>query len=259
MSQQINLLNPSLIKQKNFLNPNTIVITLGILLVLMTTYFSYAEKQLLEATAQRNKVAEQLITTQELLKQTTLLHTPHEMNKALSAQIAQLEEKETMQNQILKVVKQSSATPENGYAALMRAFAKQSLDGLWLTSVSIDSQTQQLNISGRTLQADLVPEYISRLGNEPALKGKLFSALNMNLPKNEASHSETAAAVSTAPSSISTAPSIIKNGIATAPSNTSTVEKNKQNNEVSYIEFSLQSVDDKSVTITTDNKAGEKL
>ena len=68
-----------------------------------------------------------------------------------------------MQQQILQTVNQSSATPEKGYAAFMRAFAKQSLDGLWLTSFSFDSSTEKLNINGRTLQADLVPEYISTL------------------------------------------------------------------------------------------------
>lgn len=255
MSQQINLINPSLIKQKDFFNSHNIAITLGLLSVLMLGYYSYAQKQLSLLTTQRSQIAEELSATQATLQQAVLLHTPHEMNKALLDQIMQLEHKEAMQQQILQTVKQSSATPDKGYAALMRAFAKQSVDGLWLTSFSVDSRSEQLNINGRTLQGDLVPEYISRLGNEPALKGKLFAALNMNLPKTDTSANSTAP-VTIAP--IATA-SIIKNGVSAMPANNSTPVAAIQNNEPKYIEFSLQSTDKKSATRTIVTEAGGKL
>lgn len=259
MSQQINLLNPSLIKQKDFFNPTTIVITLGILLALMLGYYSYVQKQLLLLTAQRSQIAQELTTTQATLQQTALLHTPHEMNKALLEKIAQLEQKQAMQQQILQTVNQSSATPEKGYAALMRAFAKQSLDGLWLTSFSIDSQSEQLNISGRTLQGDLVPEYISRLGNEPALKGKLFAALNMSLPKTAGSASATPTVTLPPVNSTNLTASIIKSGISAMPATTPAPLAAVQNSEVNYIEFSLHSTDDKSAALATETKVGGQL
>jgi hypothetical protein len=255
MSQQINLLNPSLIKQKDFFNATNIAITLGLLSALMFGYYGYAQKQLAILTTHRSQIAEELSATQAQLKQTVLLHTPREMNKALLEQIAQLEQKEAMQQQILQTVNQSSATPEKGYAALMRAFAKQGLDGLWLTSFSIDSSTEKLNISGRTLQADLVPEYISRLGNEPALKGKSFSALNMSLPKTDPIVNNPAPAVI---SPVATA-TTIKNGVSVTPSNSTMPVQAVQNNEPKYIEFILQSNDEKLVSNTIDTKVGGKL
>lgn len=250
MSQQINLLNPALIKQKDFLNPNNIVMTLGVLSVLMLGYYGYAQKQLSLLGAQRTQVAEALSATQAQLKQKALLHTPRAPDKTLLEQITQLEQKEIMQQQILRTVDQSSATPEKGYAALMRAFARQSLDGLWLTSFSFDSQTERLNISGRTLQAALVPEYIAHLGNEPALKGKLFSALNMHLPKADAASSvnpvaPAAAQISTANNSTS------NNGTSTAPAV-------RQAFEPQYIEFALQSTDEASVSGIENTKDEEK-
>ena len=256
MSQQINLLNTTLIKQKDFLNPNNIVLALGVFLALMLGYYSYAQKQLALLTTQRSQIAQELIVMQATLQQAALLHTPHDMNE----QIAQLEQKEIMQQQILQTVNQSSATPEKGYAALMRAFAKQSLDGVWLTSFSIDSQSEQLNINGRALQGDLVPEYISRLGNEPALKGKLFSALNMRLPKTDASTSGTPIAVNlpTVNSPTATA-SIIKNGVSAMPANVTASAAVMPQNVPKYIEFSLQSTDDQSIAISTESNAGGKL
>lgn len=239
MSQQINLLNPSLIKQKDFLNLNNIGIMLGMLSVLMLAYYSYAQKQLSLLSAQRQQIALDLSATQSQLKQTALLHAPREQNKALLDQILHLDQKEKMQQQILETVSQSSATPENGYAALMRAFAKQSVEGLWLTSFNIDSQTDKLNISGKTLQADLVPEYIARLSHEPALQGKLFSALNMNLPKVD-----TLATNHASDSPVTNSAAVA--GKTSALANIASQSSASQVSEANYIEFSLQSVDEKS-------------
>jgi len=185
MSQQINLLNRALIKQKDLLNTNTIAITLGLLMVLMFGYYAFSQKQLSLVTIQRSQVAEELSAMQAQLTQSALLHAPRELDKALQGQITQLELKEAMQQQVLQTVSLSSAAPDKGYAALMRAFAKQTLEGLWLTGFNIDSHTQQLNINGRTLEANLVPEYLSRLSHEPALQGKQFSGLNMSQSKAE--------------------------------------------------------------------------
>ena len=258
MSQQINLINPSLIKQKDFLNLNTILITLGILLALMLGYYSYAQKQLSLLTTQRSQIAQELVTTQASLQQAALLHTPHEMNKALLEQIAQLEQKQAMQQRILQTVNQSTATPEKGYAALMRAFAKQSLDGLWLTSFSFDSKSERLNISGRALEGSLVPEYIARLGNEPALKGKKFTSLLMSQVKKDSTAS-TPQAPATTLNANHLAASITKNGVSTLPSNVTVAEVSTQVIEANYIEFSLQSTEDKALASTSENKSGDKL
>lgn len=254
MSQQINLLNPALIKQKDLLNTNNMAITLGLLSALMLGYYGYAQKQLSLLTMQRSQIAEELTTVQAQLKQTALLHAPHELNKALLDQIKQLEQKEAMQQQVLQTVNLSSATPDKGYAALMRAFAKQSIDGLWLTSFSIDSHTERLNISGRTLQADLVPEYISRLGNEPALKGKLFSALNMSLPKADSlANGSPAAPTNSAPATLAASASILKNGKSIMPGSPTA-----QGAVPQHIEFSLQSIDEKAASNTDTSKLGGK-
>ena len=229
MSQQINLLNTVLIKQKDYLNPTNIAITLGLLSGLMLGYYGYAQKELSTLNAQRGQIAEELSAMNAQLKQATLLHTQRAPNKALLDEISQLEQKEVMQQQILQTINQSATSPDKGYAALMRAFAKQSMDGLWLTNFSFDNKSQKLNISGRTLQAEFVPEYISRLGNEPALKGKLFSALNMRLPKAEPTTNSTPNTATTTPNQIA-----------------ATQNAEARLSEPKFIEFVLQSVDEKS-------------
>lgn len=241
MSQQINLLNPSLIKQKDLLNPNNILITLGVLVTLMLGYYLYAQKQLLLITAQRSQAIQKLLEVEAQLQQLTLLHTPHSMNKDLVEQIVKLEQKQAMQQHILQIVNQSTASTEKGCAALMRALAKQSLEGLWLTSFSYDIAFEQLDITGRALNGELVPKYIAKLGDEPALKGKSFSALNMNLPKATVSPTKVTDAIS---------------GIsAENPTSITSI----QNKEPKFIEFTLHSINDISASNKDHSNAGGKL
>jgi hypothetical protein len=241
MSQQINLLNPALIKQKDFFNSNNIAMMLGLLSILMLGYYSYAKNELSLLIKQRSQAAESLSAAQAQLKQSALLHAPHAPNKALINQIMQLEQKESMQQQILQTVNLSSATPGKGYAALMRAFAKQSLDGLWLTGFSFDNATEKLNISGRTLQADLVPEYISQLSKEPALKGKMFSVLNMSLPKTDIANSVTTSS-----------------SVATTSAAPATQAQTQQSAKSKFIEFALQSTEEEKAISGTEPTKDEK-
>jgi hypothetical protein len=57
----------------------------------------------------------------------------------------------------------------------MRAFARQTLSGVWLTGFSIGADGGEMTISGRALNPDLVPSYIARLNKEPLLQGRKFA------------------------------------------------------------------------------------
>jgi hypothetical protein len=64
-----------------------------------------------------------------------------------------------------------------GYSEYLRAFARQTVQGLWLTSIQIAEGGGQLTMSGRALQADLVPVLIGRLKQESVLRGRPLEGL----------------------------------------------------------------------------------
>jgi hypothetical protein len=69
---------------------------------------------------------------------------------------------------------------ETGHAGALAAFARQSLNGLWLTGVTLDAQ--QLALRGRAMAPELIPAYVSRLQQEAALQGRAFQALQIERP-----------------------------------------------------------------------------
>ena len=71
-----------------------------------------------------------------------------------------------------------------GIAEYLRAFSRQSVNGLWLTGFTIVGNGE-LEIRGRVLSPDLVPSYIQRLNREQVLAGRSFARLEMTRPKPE--------------------------------------------------------------------------
>ncbi|WP_036303054.1 MSHA biogenesis protein MshI [Methylotenera sp. L2L1] len=238
MNQQINLVNIALVKQKKFLTLNSMAAMLIAMTLVLLAYYAYAQKEVSALSMQRQQVANELIKIQNELKALALLHTPLEKDLSLEKQIAQLEQKAQVQQQILNILSHSTNTPDNSYAELMRAFARQSIEGLWLTGFSVDSQTDTLNIQGRALQGDLVPLYINRLSNEPALKGKLFSGLNISLPKPDTVANNPLANNQTTPN---TAPQTLPSKTAAVAGKPGVQNASPITNAPNYIEFSLTS------------------
>lgn len=245
MSQQINLVNIALIKQKPLITLNSMTATLVAIVIVMLGYYAYLQKEVSALKIQRQEIANNLTNTQNEIKALALSHAPQEKDLSLEKQIALLEQKIKVQQQILTTLSHSTNTPGNSYAGLMRAFARQNIDGLWLTGFSVDSQTDTINIQGKALQSDLVPQYINRLSNEAALKGKLFSGLNINLPKAETVVNNVAAV--DAPHQ--TQPG--KTATALTKPNTKTSTTSLPN----YIEFNLESKLDTSASPTANSSS----
>ncbi len=234
MSQQINLLNPALLKKKDILNPVNIVCVISFLLVGVITFGVYERLALDRTKIAQQQSAKSLAETQTLLTQMRAQHANNNAKQRQLNQIQRLENKKAMQEAMLEAAQHDQSHQGESYAALLKAFAKQSMDGLWITALTIDQDAQHLSISGRTLNPDLVPDYIDRLRKEPALHGKKFTNLSMQYKEAKQSANGNEAKSNTH--------AVQTNG-ATA-SVTQDTSKNAEALTVPYIEFTLHSEPD---------------
>jgi hypothetical protein len=101
----------------------------------------------------------------------------------LQDELKRFEAEAAAQKEILDTLKTGVIGNTEGYSEYMRAFARQTLSGLWLTGFAIDSDGSQMSLNGAALNPSLVPTYIQRLSKEKAMKGKTFSYLQMQQPK----------------------------------------------------------------------------
>ena len=185
MSQNINLFNPAFRKQRRVLTLGTVVQLLGITLAALSRYH-YTLWQQVNGLTEELRSADGLLKAQrgyvDKLKGKSATAKP---DAQLESDIARLEAELKLARDSMDALKGGGFGNQQGFAEYLRAFSRQSVNGLWLTGFTITGGGE-LEIRGRVLSPDLVPSYIQRLNREQVLAGRSFARLEMNRPAPEA-------------------------------------------------------------------------
>jgi hypothetical protein len=195
MAQQINLYDPALRRQRDWLALGNVVGLAAVLAVVVGAlgYVARLDLGALAASSAANesqlKAARDQITA---LGQKVASRKPDpRIEQELASQRLLLEAR----GEVLAILRQSvgdAAGPR--FADYMRGFARQSVSGLWLTAFRFDAQSGGMEIRGRTLDPALLPEYIRRLNREAAFQGRAFASLKIDAGQAEAAAPSTPAA-----------------------------------------------------------------
>lgn len=179
MGQQINLLNLQLVQHKDQLNARSLLVSTVVVILLMGAYAAWSGYRLQRLTAEQKAVAAELAALKGRLNESMQRHALRPPSPALLELVATTEGSLNSRHQLLDFLEGGGFGATQGFSGFMQAFARKTTQGIWLTGFSIDEAEHQIQISGRSLQPDLVPRYISLLGQEPLFKGREFSTLSM--------------------------------------------------------------------------------
>ena len=180
MSQQINLYSPIFRKQQKVFSATTMLQGVGLIVVVVAVFYYTLTLQssLLEIRAANS--SQQLKGELERLKAYGgARESPAERAKALAERKKTLEASLASQKQALEAFESGALGRTEGYASLLRALARVSVEGVWLTRIRLAEGSGELSLSGRATRADLVPVYLERLRSEQALRGQAFSRLEV--------------------------------------------------------------------------------
>lgn len=193
MSQQINLFNPILLRQKKYFSAATMVQALALVLLgalLVALYVNYRSSGL---QIEADKTSAQLRLAQVQQVRVTAEFGARAPNQALATELQKTSAEVKTLQQLFDLLQTGEIGNTKGYSEYLQAFARQISDGLWLTGLMIQGAGNEIALHGRTLQPDLVPAYINRLAREPVMQGKSFSTLEMQQPAAEGSEAAGAA------------------------------------------------------------------
>jgi len=179
MSQQINLYNPIFLKQKKTFSAVNMLDALALLLLGVAAFYAYASIETLNLDRQSVETARQYEQAKAQLAQTSALHAPKQLDASLDAEVNNLQAQLSARRAMLDKLGVGLAASDISYAEYMRALARQSVGGLWLTGFKIGKGGAEIEITGRALQPELVPAYIRRLSQERAMHGRAFDSLSM--------------------------------------------------------------------------------
>jgi hypothetical protein len=179
MTQQINLFNPIFLKQKKTFSAVNMVDALALLLVGVALFYAYASVESLNLDRQSVETARQYNQSKAGLAEANTRNAPKKVDASLEAEVNNLQAQLNARKAAFDNLGIGLLTNGASYSEYLRALARQSLAGLWLTGFKVGKGGAEMEISGRALQPELVPTYIQRLKQERALQGRAFDSLSM--------------------------------------------------------------------------------
>ena len=185
MSQQIKLFNPIFLKQKKYFSVVTMLQALGLIVLGSAVFYAYAVYQVAQLSRQAEETTKRYAAEQSRLTSYSNEFSLQRSGQMLEDELKQVEAQAKSQDAVLTTLKSGVIGNTEGYSEYMRAFARQSVNGLWLTAFDIVGDGAQMSLSGAVVNPQLVPSYIQRLGKEKIMRGKTFSTLQMQQPKKD--------------------------------------------------------------------------
>jgi hypothetical protein len=177
VSQQINLFNPQFLAKRKYFSAVTMTQALGLLVLGMVAFYGFAfwqDKNLARQTGDSARAYEQ--QKQQFIKVTADL-SPEKREAQLDLDLKNVDAEIALRRALLRELGTGVLARPAGYSEYLLAFARQTVPGLWLTRIQIAEAGGDLTVSGRALQADLVPVLIGRLKQETVLRGRPLEAL----------------------------------------------------------------------------------
>jgi hypothetical protein len=178
MTQQINLFDAALQRQRDWLALTNVVAGAGLLALVVGASGFMARSDLPTLRTQVAAGDMQLKTSRDQLAalgQRAAAKPDARLEQEVSASRQLL----ALRGEVLQFLRQGIGPGAVSYAEQLRAFARQSVAGLWLTRFDFNANPASMEIHGRTTDPALLPEYLRRLNREPAFQGRAFAALKL--------------------------------------------------------------------------------
>jgi len=183
MIRNINLANPAFRPRRVMVSAARLAIVAGLLALGMAAGALFVGNQTKRLQAEVQAQESQLSVARERLAALSKRLAGRQPDAALTRQIQKAEAMLQAKQEAVAALEADAAGGVDGFSGVMRALARQSVDGLWLTGFRLASPGNELTLDGRALDPELLPAYIRRLNAEPVFRGRTFAALRMSVPE----------------------------------------------------------------------------
>ena len=179
MSQQINLYNRIFLKQEKHFSARTMAQALGVIALSLAALcgYAYIESRAAERSAQQYR--DQIAAQRKQMVQLAGQLAGRGRSKALEAEVARLEAQLKQKKATLEALGTGVLGNTTGFSEFLAAFSRQTMSGVWLTSVSVDDSGNALVVQGRALRPELVPAYLRALNVEEMMRGRSVTEMKL--------------------------------------------------------------------------------
>jgi hypothetical protein len=182
MPQQINLYNPAFEAQRAMLSFRGAVAGWAGIAALVIAIAGYQAFNLRSVAQQDRELSQQVVIAQAEAQRMGAETAARRHDARIVEETARLEEDVRGRQEVMQALQSGGLGDTRGFSDHLKAFARQSFDGVWLTGLSIATAGREISVEGRALQAAYVPSYLKRLNGEAAMQGHPFSELVIQEP-----------------------------------------------------------------------------
>jgi Tfp pilus assembly protein PilN len=176
--QQVNLYQPIFRKQRQIFSAITMAQAAGVVAVALLGLYVYGlwqvlglESEVVQLEGREKAFTAQLARIDPSITSNRRAEVEEEL-KRLNATLLD-------QQRLIDVLRDQPLGSTEGFSPYLAALGRQHRPELWLTELAINGGTRALELTGRSVRAELVPEYLQSLGREPALAGQKFDRLEI--------------------------------------------------------------------------------
>jgi hypothetical protein len=178
MTQQINLLNPALRRQRASFSAATALQSLAGIAAGIVALYAFQ--------AHQNRTLEQLLGDAErqvAQRRDQIVQLSKELSDRTGdngavERLARAEERLQQRNALLNEVRSGVGGSAAGFSSYLAALARRTMPGVWLTGIEL-GKSSELVLKGRVVQGELVPLYIAGLNKEEPFAGLAVSELRL--------------------------------------------------------------------------------
>lgn len=190
--QQINLYNPTLRRQREWLTLVNLLALAGLFSALLLAAGWLLKNQASSLQAGVQALEARLVLARAETAQLAAALAPSASQDAATRELADLRQQVALRQEVLAALQGGAGIDPLrgqstlGFADYLRGLARQTVSGLWLTGFSVAQGGHGMEVRGRMLGVDRLPEYIRRLNAEASFKGRQFVSLNIARPDRAA-------------------------------------------------------------------------
>ncbi len=183
MHQQVNLYQPMFRREPKVFGGMAFVQTAISLVAGLGLIWGYAAWQAASQQTELDRLVAQHAEVKARVGAFAAAHPARGRSQALEEEIARLASERETRQRAITVLERSSPGGDGGFAVWLEGLARQRIQGLWLTAITLGHDGATLDLAGSTLGPELVPQLVTRLAAEERFIGREFHSLELKRPQ----------------------------------------------------------------------------
>ncbi len=184
MRQEINLYQPIFRKQKKVFSSIALLQASGAVLLGLVLVYGYGHWRVQVLDGELAGLQEQRAAASRRLDNLSRQLPEQKKSVMLEAEVRRLVRDLQLRAQVEELLTSGAYGNRRGFSGHLAGLARQRVDGLWLKNLEISEASQDVGLAGSALHPELVPRYVQRFSEEPALAGMRFQTLRMERPES---------------------------------------------------------------------------